>query len=90
MPRTGSLTRAQASPSLRELPEAAGAPDPWGRRKVYYEDGFLEVPVYRRDHLRRGHTIAGAAVIEEEASVTVVRPGQQLTVDRFGNLLISA
>ena len=77
-------------PSLRELPQGEGAPEPWTRRKVYYDDGFLDVPVYRRDHLRRGHTIAGAAIVEEEASVTVVRPGQELTVDRFGNLLISA
>jgi N-methylhydantoinase A len=77
-------------PKLRELPSGQEAPEPWGRREVCYQDGFVEVPVYRRVHLKRGHTIAGPVVVEEEASVTVVRPGQQLTVDGFGNLLISA
>jgi N-methylhydantoinase A/oxoprolinase/acetone carboxylase beta subunit len=30
------------------------------------------------------------ALIEEAASVTVVEPGQHLTVDRFGHLVIGA
>ena len=45
-------------------------------------------PVYRRDGLRHGHVLAGPALIEEAASVTVVEPGQRLVVDAFGHLLI--
>ena len=76
-------------PAIRELAQSAGPPQPLTRRKVYYEDGFLDVPVYRRDRLFNGDSIAGAAIVEEEASVTVVRPNQNLAVDRFGNILIS-
>ena len=32
--------------------------------------------------------MAGPAVIEEAASVTVVNAGHNLTVDRYGNLMI--
>ena len=40
-----------------------------------------DMPVFRRDALRAGHHIAGPAVIEEAASVTILNPGQSLTVD---------
>jgi N-methylhydantoinase A len=41
-----------------------------------------------RDLLRAGNKIAGPALIEEHASTTVVFPGDTLSVDRFGNLVI--
>jgi N-methylhydantoinase A len=44
--------------------------------------------VFRRDALRAGHRIDGPAIIEEAASVTVLNPGHQLAVDRFGDLVI--
>jgi N-methylhydantoinase A len=34
--------------------------------------------------------ITGPALVEEAASVTVVNPGQQVTVDPFGHLIIEA
>ena len=37
-----------------------------------------------------GDRIAGPAVVEEAASVTIVNPGQLLTVDPFGHLIIDA
>ena len=77
-------------PSLRELPKADGSPEPSGRRRVRYESGWLDVPTYDRTRFAQGCTIAGPAVIEEDASVTILRPEQTLVVDRFGNLIISA
>ena len=50
---------------------------------------MIDTPVYDRDSLRAGHTIAGPALVEENASVTVLGPGKSLSVDRFGNLLIT-
>jgi N-methylhydantoinase A len=37
-----------------------------------------------------GHAIQGPALVEENASVTVLDPGKSLKVDRYGNLMISA
>jgi N-methylhydantoinase A len=79
-----------AKPDLPRLAPAAAPPVPTGRRKVGYPGGSFEVPVFDRARLRAGHAIAGPAVVEESASVTVVNPGQSLTVDQYGHLFIAA
>jgi N-methylhydantoinase A len=55
---------------------------------VLFEDGWAETPVHDRAALREGHRFEGPALIEEPASVTVVRPGQPVRIDRYGNILI--
>jgi N-methylhydantoinase A len=76
-----------------KLPELKAAPGPKpeaaGRRRVIFDEGALDTPVYFRDRLLDGHRIEGPAVVEEAASVTILRPDQRLTVDRWGNLHIS-
>ena len=47
-----------------------------GTRRVVFEDGAHDTPVFDRAALRAGHRISGPAVIEEAASVTLLRPGQ--------------
>jgi N-methylhydantoinase A len=59
-------------------------------RPVWFDTGWVETPVYDRAALRSGHAIRGPALVEENASVTVLDHGKSLTVDRYGNLLISA
>lgn len=76
-------------PDAKVLPEQIEAPEPFERRKVFFERGWFEVPIYRRESLGANGKLTGPAVIEEEASATVLLPGQNLTVDRFGNLLVS-
>ena len=62
-----------------------------GERRLYFrdtgEDGRV-CPVYDRALLGVGRSIAGPAVVEEDYSTTVVYPGQSLTVDAHGNLVI--
>lgn len=77
-------------PKMRELPLTQGAPRATGTRRVRYADGWHEVPVYDRETLAQNDKIAGPAVIEESASVTILQPAQTLAVDRLGNLIISA
>ena len=77
-------------PELRELPEQPGISQLRGKRRVRFEEGWLETPVYDRDSFGQGCRIGGPAVVEEAASATVLCPGQNLSVDRFGNLLLSA
>ena len=77
-------------PEVRTLPAQIGTPEPGGTRRVFFESGWLEVPIYNRESFGQGGRITGPAVIEEEASATVLCSGQHLTVDPFGNLLTSA
>ena len=77
-------------PEVRQLPSQVDKVEPRGKRQVRFEKGWAEVPVYDRDTFDQGCRITGPAVIEEAASATVLCPDQELSVDCFGNLLISA
>jgi N-methylhydantoinase A len=59
------------------------------QRDVYFEgSGFTACPIFRRINLSEETRLEGPAVIEEAASTTIVHPGDVLTVDRMGNLII--
>jgi N-methylhydantoinase A len=60
-----------------------------GLRNVFFPGhGMVATPIYTRDALLAGNTIAGPAVIEETASTTIVEPGDQLQVNSYGHLVI--
>jgi N-methylhydantoinase A len=84
-----TVTALTPKPDFAVLSAATGEPDAVGRRRVVYDDGPHDTPVFDRATLRQGHQIAGPAVIEEAASVTLLRPGQSLSVDQYGNLRIA-
>ena len=70
------------------IAEATGPAEPISHRPVWFADSWIETPVYTRNDLKAGHAVTGPALIEENASVTVLAPGKSLTVDSYGNLLI--
>ncbi len=88
--------RATVTGVLRKPPmvraAGGGSPDPAPaeRRRVYFSEarGFVETPVYPRRALGAGAAVDGPAVIEEEASTTLLLPGDSLAVDEYGNLRI--
>jgi N-methylhydantoinase A len=51
--------------------------------------GWLQTPRYDRSGFGAGAVVAGPAVLEQVDSTTVLGPGQQATVDRFGNLIVT-
>ena len=60
-----------------------------GVRSVIFEGtGAVEAPVYDRDKLLHGNSIRGPAIIEEVASTTVVEPGDTVTVNEYGHLVM--
>jgi N-methylhydantoinase A len=71
-----------------------GSPDPdgnafRGRRPVYFAGtGMVETPTWHRLALKAGNQIAGPALVEEHAATTVAHPGDRITVDDFGDLII--
>ena len=82
-------------PFLR-LREEPVQPDPdvrlalKGTRKARFSSsaGYVECPVYDRYRLVAGSRINGPAIVEEEESTAVIRPGDSATVDRWLNLVI--
>jgi N-methylhydantoinase A len=62
-------------------------PDPVQSRPVYFaSSGFVDTPVFARHTLAAGHVITGPAIVEQLDTTTVIYPGQQTTVDAYGNL----
>jgi len=60
-----------------------------GTRSTYFAGHFIDTPAFDRAALICGNRIAGPALIEEHASTTVLMPGDVLTVDDIGNLIIA-
>ena len=60
-----------------------------GERSVNFDGaGALAATVYDRAQLLQGNVIHGPAIIEEVASTTVVEPGDTVTVNEFGHLIM--
>jgi N-methylhydantoinase A len=81
---------APAAPfEVAELPAAEGEPVPHRTRPARFDRGGdqVEVPVYRRDELGVGATIAGPAIVEERETTAVVRPGWTVEVAGDGSLI---
>ena len=73
------------------------APEPGGRledarqgqRSVYLAGTWLDTPVYGRDRLPVGATIAGPAIVAQLDTTILIDPGATATVDAVGNLVIA-
>jgi N-methylhydantoinase A len=61
---------------------------PKSTRRVHFDAGWIETPIYHRSDLPVSAHIAGPAVIDEMSATTLLPPGCQLTVDPAGNLLM--
>ena len=79
-------------PKPAEMGTAAGAPAVLTHRLVTFRRGEpeLETPVYRREELLGGASIAGPAIIEQADTTTVLWPGFTAKVDKHGSILIEA
>ncbi len=76
--------------SLAETGGTAGEPAgvPGATRQVWLAGGWLETPIYRRGQLPPGATLTGPAIVEQLDTTIVVEPGDRVTVDALGNLMI--
>ena len=57
--------------------------------EVWADGGLQPAVIYDRSRLRAGDRIRGPAVVVEMDSTTLVLPGHEATVDRFGVILIN-
>jgi len=70
-------------------PPERGTPPPAGARPAYFPPrGMAEVPVLARPALAAGHRVAGPCLVQEAHTTTVVLPGDVLSVDAHGALVI--
>jgi len=88
-----TVTGLMKKPALERIAKGSATPTKaasLGARMVSFDNRKTPVktPIFIREELKAGNKIVGPALIEEHASTTVVFPGDKLTVDPFGNLLI--
>ena len=56
---------------------------------VYFaEKGYLDTRIVERQSLETGAQVSGPAVLVESGSTTLLRPGDEMTVDSSGSLVI--
>ncbi|MNC92318.1 hypothetical protein D3C83_87180 [compost metagenome] len=60
-----------------------------GERAVYFDGGWQQTPIYQREKLPAGATIAGPAIVQQLDSTTVIDPGATAQVDALSNLVIT-
>ena len=79
-------------PQLAQRPDAVNelAAAQKGSRKVHFSGSgeALDCPVYDRALLEPSHRFKGPAIVEEWTSTVLIRPGQSLHVDSFGNMIL--
>jgi N-methylhydantoinase A len=89
-----TITGVMAKPPQEKIATGKAAPEAsafTGTRPVFFTEtnDFVETKTFARTGLLAGNEIEGPALIEEHASTTVVLPGDKLTVDPYGNLMIA-
>jgi N-methylhydantoinase A len=81
--------RLKADAGPPPAPREATAPKSSGRRAVWFgHDRAIDTPVYERDTLRPGQALDGPAVVDQLDATTILHPGDRLTIDAAGNLVI--
>jgi N-methylhydantoinase A len=79
-------------PQFSQIPQGERTPPAGaqrGTRSVNFErHGSVKAVVFDRTKLLQGNVIDGPAIIEEAASTTVVEPGDTVTVNAYGHLIV--
>jgi N-methylhydantoinase A len=76
-----ALARREPRPSLADAVTE--------RRSVWFEGGWVETPVYRRDWLPADACFDGPAVIEQLDCTTLIEPACRVEQDALGNLIVT-
>ena len=61
-------------------------------RSVYFaeSEGYVDCSIYDRYRLSAESVLEGPAIVEEIDATTVIHPGYQAIVDKFGNLILTS
>jgi N-methylhydantoinase A len=58
-------------------------------RPVWFDGGWVETPVYVREHLPEAVRFEGPAIVEQLDCTSVVEPGNRVEIDAIGNLIVT-
>jgi N-methylhydantoinase A len=61
-----------------------------GTRAVWFENGYVDTPIFDRYRMAVGMTVDGPAIVEERESTTVVGPDATARVAEDGSLIMEA
>ena len=75
--------------ALPQARPAEGPPTPKLHRRAYFQDGYVDTPVYDGPSLGAGARVEGPAIIEEPFTTIVVWPQDAAEVDRWGNYVMT-
>jgi N-methylhydantoinase A len=56
---------------------------------VWFDDGWHDTPIHRRERLPIGATLTGPAIVEQLDTTTVIEPGDRAVIDALGNIEIT-
>ncbi len=59
-----------------------------GTRRAWYDTGWHDTPIYRRERLPADASFTGPAIIEQMDTTIVIDPGDRVSQDRDGNLIV--
>jgi N-methylhydantoinase A len=60
-----------------------------GTRAVWFEGGWQDTPIYRRDRLPVGACFTGPAIVDQLDTTIVLEPGFEARRDALGNLVLT-
>jgi N-methylhydantoinase A len=80
---TGRLAR----PQIRRLAKGE-TPKTVGQQQVYSGGSWIECPIYDRGAFGAGAQTRGPAIVEQLDATTYVLPGQSVSVDDYGNMIL--
>ncbi|MBI5140561.1 MAG: hydantoinase B/oxoprolinase family protein [Nitrospirae bacterium] len=79
-----------SAPELAESVKPASPPSPVEIRRVWFDSGPIEAPVYRIADISPGATITGPAVVVDPHSTILIEPGFGAVAASNGDLVINA
>jgi N-methylhydantoinase A len=82
----GEVYHPPARAASGELIDRAARPA--ARRPVWFDDAWVEVPIYVRSQLRPGDRLEEPAIVEEYGSTAVVFPGWAARIDAHDNIVM--
>ena len=78
-----------ARPDLAALaPTATAPPQPVAQRPLHTRAGWVQAPVWRREHLPAGFTLQGPAIVEEYGATMLLGSGDTARVGSLGEIQV--
>ena len=89
-PPFGDARAPQSRPTSRSKPASPGLATPERDVEIWQDGGLHRVPLYLRENLQHGHRFSGPAIIAQEDTTVCIPAGFEASVDRLGNLHLTA